>query len=267
LESTSKTLATLDTNFQTIQHTISNNLPKEFDTKLSTIQQADFTTALSSFGNKIYQHLYSQHIETTASFQHNASTLTHLSDEIICLSQNMVTLEDSSLSKSDVEHLVVQKWQDKLDPHIQSLYNFKQDATTRLDTMDKTLQTTIDTHLSTHPLLHSSTSTICSSPPHSTSFHQPASKDFSIFKPQKELKDIKLLEDSVKDIDFFWDSILQAFTNLCQTNQAYPYYHDLNSTFTFELLIWGCSSHFSTLRICHFGIHPSENIFETSFFM
>ncbi len=39
--------------------------------------------------------------------------------------------------------------------------------------------------------------------------------------------------DSLKDIETFWDAILRAFTNLCQNNQAYPHYRDLDPSFQF----------------------------------
>ncbi len=150
----------------------------------------------------------------------------------------MTTLQEATLSKLDIERIVVEKWQDELDPLIQSHYDFKQETTTKLETLDQTIQDTIDGQLWTHPLLQSSTApsrspAACSSG--ITGFHQPISKDFSVFKLQKELKEIKLFGDLLKDIETFWDAILQAFTNLCQTNQAYPYYRNLDSAFTFEL--------------------------------
>jgi len=64
---------------------------------------------------------------------------------------------------------------------------------------------------------------------------QTTSKDFSVFKLQKELKEIKLFGDSLKDLETSCDAILQAFTNLYQSNQAYPYYRDLVPTFYFEV--------------------------------
>ncbi len=86
-----------------------------------------------------------------------------------------------------------------------------------------------------HPLLQQSSSTtrITLRSPNATGFHQPPSKDFSVFKLQKEIKEIKLSGDSLKDLEIFWDAILRAFTNLCQCNQAYPYYRDLDPSFTF----------------------------------
>jgi hypothetical protein len=150
----------------------------------------------------------------------------------------LTTLQDATLSKLDIERLIVQKWQDELDPHIQSHYEFKQETTTKLDTLDKTIQDTIDSQLRVHPSLQSSSvpshsSTTCSTG--STGFHQPTFKVFSVFKLQKELKEIKHFGDSLKDLETFWDAILQAFTNLCQSNQAYPYYRDLVPTFTFKV--------------------------------
>ena len=86
-----------------------------------------------------------------------------------------------------------------------------------------------------HPLLQQSSSTtrITLRSPNATGFHQPPSKDFSVFKLQKEIKEIKLSGDSLKDLEIFWDAILRAFTNLCQCNQTYPYYRDLDPSFTF----------------------------------
>jgi hypothetical protein len=64
------------------------------------------------------------------------------------------------------------------------------------------------------------------------------SKDFSVSKLQKELKDIKLYSDSLKEIELFWDAILRAFTNLCK-NQPYPYYRDLRPNFDFHSQLVG----------------------------
>jgi hypothetical protein len=152
----------------------------------------------------------------------------------LTLSKHLTALQETSLSKLDVEHLVAQQWQDELDPHIQSHYDFKMDALAHLDHLDSTLQDTIDGHLKNHPLLSSSTavrsSSICC-----TGFHQQTLKDFSVFKLQKELKEIKLFGGSLKDIEISWDAILRTFMKLCQVNQAYPYYHDHTPTFDFEI--------------------------------
>jgi len=131
----------------------------------------------------------------------------------------------------------------ELDPHIQSHYEFKQEATTKLNTIDQAVQNAVDHHLKSHPLLQSSSNSTLRSPATpSTGFHQLTSKDFSVFKLQKELKEIKLSGDSLKDIEIFWDAVLWAFTNLCQVNQAYPYYRDLTSTFSFKKAFCGIYS-------------------------
>ncbi len=133
------------------------------------------------------------------------------------LSKHLTALQETTLSKLDVEHLVAQQWQDELDPHIQSHYDFKMDALAHLDHLDSTLQDTIDGHLKNHPLLSSSTavrsSSICC-----TGFHQQTLKDFSVFKLQKELKEIKLFGGSLKDIEISWDAIL----SIGNTRQDYP---------------------------------------------
>ncbi len=154
----------------------------------------------------------------------------NLSDTVLAITKNLTVLQENTLTKPDIEHLIIQKWEDELDPHIKSHYDFKAEASTRLDVLDTTLQDTITTTLKTHPLL-TGTTALRSSSTGSVGFHQNTSKDFSVFKLQKELKEIKLLGDTLKDLEIFWDAILSAFTNLCQINQAYPYYRDLKSTF------------------------------------
>lgn len=142
----------------------------------------------------------------------------------------MTALQENNLSKPEIETLIVQKWEDELDPHIQSHYDFKQAASRRLDALDQTLQDSVSALLQNH------SSTTTRSPANRLSgFHQQTSKDFSVSKLQKELKDIKLHGDTLKDLEIFWDAILGAFTNLCQINQAYPYYRDLQPDFTFKM--------------------------------
>jgi len=95
--------------------------------------------------------------------------------------------------------------------------------------LDQTLQDSVSA------LLQNPSSTTTRSPAnHLSGFHQQTSKDFSVSKLQKELKDIKLHGDTLKDLEIFWDAILGAFTNLCQINQAYPYYRNLQPDFTFQ---------------------------------
>jgi hypothetical protein len=236
LESTSKAVTTLDQTIKDICSTV-DKLPSSFDIKLETVQQElryNISTAVTSLGDKIYKDLSAHHIATTECFKHYATSSAGLSSDVINLNKNVTTLQDTTLSKLDIERIVIEKWQDELNPHIQSHYEFKDDTTTKLETLDKTIQDTIAGQLKTHPLLQSSSVTHCSSATRTTGFHQPTSKDFSVFKLQKELKELKLFGDSLKDLETFWDAILQAFTNLCQSNQAYPYYRDLDPTFTFR---------------------------------
>jgi hypothetical protein len=155
--------------------------------------------------------------------------MANISTDVFNMNTSLNALQDATLSKLDMERLVVEKWQDELDPHIQSHYEFKQETLTKLAALDRTIQDMIDGQLRSHPLLQASSGTSRSSVPRSTGstgFHQPTSKDFLVFKLQKELKEIKLFGDSLKDLETFWDAILRAFTNLCQSNQAYPYYRD-----------------------------------------
>jgi len=236
LESTSKAVTTLDKTIKDVCSTV-NELPTSFEIKLATAQQelcSAFSTAINSLGSKVYQDLSTHHIDTTECFKNYATSLASLSTDVINLNKNLTTLQDATLSKLDIERLVVEKWQDELDQHIQSHYEFKQETTTKLETLDKTIQDTIDGQLRTHPLLQSSSIPHRSSVTRTTGFHQPTSKDFSVFKLQKELKEIKLFGDSLKDLKTFWDTILQAFTNMCQCNQAYLYYRDLDPTFSFK---------------------------------
>jgi hypothetical protein len=142
----------------------------------------------------------------------------------------LTALQENNLSKPEIETLIVQKWEDELDPHIQSHYDFKQAASRRLDALDQTLQDSVSALLQNH-----SSTTTRSPANHLSGFHQQTSKDFSVSKLQKELKDIKLHGDTLKDLEIFWDAILGAFTNLCQINQAYPYYRDLQPDFTFKM--------------------------------
>jgi len=236
LESTSKAVITLDLAIKDVSSTV-DKIPSSFDLKLETVQQelrSNISAAITSLGGKLYQDLSAHHIDTTECFKNYATSLSSLSNDVHNLNKNVTTLQDATLSKLDIERIVVEKWQDELDPHIQSHYEFKQDTTTKLETLDKTIQDTIDGQLKTHPLLQSSSVSHRSSTTRPTGFHQPTSKDFSVFKLQKELKELKLLGDSLRDLETFWDAILQAFTNLCQSNQAYPYYRDLDPKFTFQ---------------------------------
>jgi len=217
-----KTIAILDDAVKDMGSTI-HDFPKIVDVKLETIQEtlrSDLSTSLQAFGNKFIQDLSSQRDNTELCFKSHASTISRIMDDVATISQNFVTLQESSLSKEDVARIVVEKWEDELDPHIKSHYDFKTEATTRLDSIDNTLQDTVSA-LKNYSQL-SGTSTSRSGSLRSTGFHQSTTKDFSVSKLQKELKEIKLTGDSLHSFEIFWDSILSAFTNLCQVDQAYP---------------------------------------------
>jgi len=152
---TSKTLLELDSAVQTINSTIID-LPKAFDVKIETIQEvlhSDMSHVVNSLGKKIYNDLSAHHIDTTECFKTYATTMAGLSTDILNINKTLTSLQDTTLSKLDIEHLIVEKWQDELDPHIQSHYEFKQETTTKLETLDRTIQDMIDGQLRSHPLL------------------------------------------------------------------------------------------------------------------
>jgi hypothetical protein len=74
---------------------------------------------------------------------------------------------------------------------------------------------------------------------HKRGFTQVESKDFCASKFTKELECIKLQGDKLRDLELFWDSIQRALTNVCQVNQVFPYFQDLEATFTFHLHLLG----------------------------
>jgi hypothetical protein len=131
LESTSKTLSDLDATVQAVSSTVTE-LPKVFEVKLENVQKdlrSDFSNALNSFGTKFYTDLSSHHIDTTETFKNYATTMATIATDVVNLNKNLSNLQETTLSKLDVEHIDVQKWQDELDPHIQSHYDFKQETT------------------------------------------------------------------------------------------------------------------------------------------
>jgi len=65
----------------------------------------------------------------------------------------LTALQGSNLSKLDVEHIVILKWQNELDPRIQSHYNLKYKVSNKFDDLQKTIHSTIDTSLQNNPLL------------------------------------------------------------------------------------------------------------------
>jgi hypothetical protein len=67
-----------------------------------------------------------------------------------------------------------------------------------------------------------------------TGFAQNDSKDFSIFQFVKDLECTALTNDSFQAYEYFWDSILHAFNNICTENQVFPYYKDFKKDFDFK---------------------------------
>jgi len=122
-------------------HTTVTDLPKTIDVKLETFQEdlrSNLMTAVNSLGNTFYTDLSKHHVETAECFKTYTTTMASISTDVINLNKHLTALKDTTSSKIDVERLVVAKWQDKLDPHIQSHYEFKQATTIKLETLDKT---------------------------------------------------------------------------------------------------------------------------------
>jgi hypothetical protein len=129
-------------------------------------------------------------------------------------------LTTSILTKTDIEHLIVQKLQEELDPHIQSHYDLKDFVSTKFSTFDQTIQATIQNAIDHHPTITHLTSLAPSTTaprfisPRLSGFHQQESKDFNVSKLQKALEKVSLLGNLLCDMETFWDSILHAFTNI-----------------------------------------------------
>lgn len=86
----------------------------------------------------------------------------------------------------------------------------KHEVPQKFNYLQKNINSTIDTVLQNHTSILQFPNTSLSSHPLpllKTGFHQHESKDFSVSKLQKELKDITLLSDTLKELDFFWDAI------------------------------------------------------------
>jgi hypothetical protein len=62
-------------------------------------------------------------------------------------------------------------------------------------------------------------------------FFQKESKDFHVSKLVKLLTDEKLGDDSLQDLELFFDGILATFNTVALTNDLYPKYRDLPKTF------------------------------------
>jgi hypothetical protein len=226
---THETLATLDATVNTLTENFAT-LPGLFETNLADVQQnlrLEFSGNLTDLNTKFCSDLSSQRNDMAACFKNHVTTITALGNDLLTTTKNLTALQESTLSRLDVERIVVQKWEDELDPHIKSHYDLKQETTTRFDALDDTIKDIVDERLKAHTISSSPQIIRSSSSNRSVGFSQPISKDFSVSKLQKELKDIKLSSDALKDIEIFWD--------LCQITQAYPYYRDLPQTFSFEV--------------------------------
>jgi len=114
-------------------------------TAVSQDLHSEFSSTLKTFHTAIGTDLASFCSDTNACFKNHVSTITNLSDTVLAITKNLTTIQESALSKSDIENLIVQKWEDELDPHIKSHYDFKNEASTRLDYLDNTLQDTVST--------------------------------------------------------------------------------------------------------------------------
>jgi hypothetical protein len=88
----------------------------------------------------------------------------------------LTALKESSLSKLDVERIVAEKWEDELDTHIKSHYDFQTEASTCLDSLDHTLQATVTTLK--HYSQLAGTTTVHSGSSRLTGFHQTTQKIF-----------------------------------------------------------------------------------------
>jgi len=242
LETTSKRLINLSDQVQTMNTIISETIPQEIQSSIETVKGKlwiDFSMAINDFSTKLYHDLNTHHSDFMQCFKSHATNIAKLADDVSDLSRTLSTIQDTSLSLLDVDRLVVAKWQDELDPHIQSHYDLQKEVNHKSSTLDAKIKTTVKAHLDTHPSIVSSSTTINGSTARSRpsittiGFHQSDSKEFCVSKLQKEIKDIKLLGDTLKELEIFWDAVLCAFTNLCHL-QIYPYYRDLQPTFDFH---------------------------------
>jgi hypothetical protein len=158
IDSTTMALVTLDDTVTALNHTIAA-LPNGLDTQLSTAKQvlrSKFLTKLGSLSNQLYQDLSSHCDDTNTYFKNHVTTFASLRDNLLTVTKDLTVLQDTTLSTLDIECIVVQKWEDELDPHIQSHYDFKRDASAHLDSLDQNLQDTTNT-LMNHPFLTNTT--------------------------------------------------------------------------------------------------------------
>jgi len=141
IETTTKTIETLANDITSVNDTITN-LPSKIDMKLETAYQdlrSEFSSDLKDLGTQLATQISSNHHDTNTCFKNHVTTIMNLSDTVLAITKNLTVLQENTLTKPDIEHLIVQKWEDELDPHIKSHYDFKAEASTRLYVLDTTL--------------------------------------------------------------------------------------------------------------------------------
>jgi len=255
LENTSKRLLDLSDQVESINLIVSENIPQEIQSSIASAKNdlhIDFSTTIANFSTKVYQDLNTHHSESIQCFKSQAANIAHLASDVKDLSKTLSFVQDSTLSKLDVERIVVQKWQDELDPHIQSHYDLQKEVTTRFSELDTTIQSTINNH----PIIQqftstSSPSTIRPRPPTQSSFgfHQSDSKDFSVSKLQKELKDIKLFGTCPK--------VYLRLLSLCDLRDGFKVLQEL--IFSSSPQLSGDYYDYRT-DIAHLNVKPGEQL-------
>jgi len=158
-KATTSTLETLEKDVQSVNNTVAD-LPRQIDTKFGIAYQdlrSEFSSNLTALGTQLATEISANRTDTTTCFKNHVTTITNLSDTVLAITKNLTVLQENTLSMPDIECLIVKKWEDELDPHIKSHYDFKAEASTRLDSLDTILQYMITTTLKTHPLLAGTT--------------------------------------------------------------------------------------------------------------
>ena len=194
LETNTKSLTVLTESLQLLTQTVHDTLPKDFQEKLESTRTAmnkDFSSTLNSFSSQVYQNLSTYHSDTTAGFKNHTKAIAQVSDDVATLTTTITSLQDRTLSKTDVEHIVVAKWQDELDPHIQSHYDLKTHVTDQLANLPSTIDSTIKNHPIIQQLLTTTTQGSRSAP--STRTH-----DFSFTHPETRFSDSSTLQRGVE---------------------------------------------------------------------
>ncbi len=117
LDGTSKKLLTLCDQVQSLQSTVLDTMPKELNATFEVVKQdlrLDVSTSITNLSTKIYQDIRTHQTESLQCFKTQAIGISHITTKIADLSKTLSTIHDTSLSKLDVEQIVVSKWQDEL---------------------------------------------------------------------------------------------------------------------------------------------------------